>query len=184
MPTVLYSKAMASGLKFSPLYSDAYSNSIFTSFTNYLSAPSLIDLFIDSKGTLHNLNIQKYLNSNTYDTIGTLCQLTDSSEVLDFFTINCFNDAIKLALDTLPESSLNRSSNIIGTELATLSEYSAQVTAQLMLIFPEFGGIVDPFIFCGLEDDHSLLEKASTPDVKLYYPEPFIASPSFVHEDL
>jgi hypothetical protein len=172
---------MACELKFSPSYSGAYANSIFTNFTDYLSAPSLIDLFIDSKGTLHNINIQKYLNSNTYDVMGTLCELTDSSEVLDFFTINCFNDTIKLALDSLPESSLNHSSAVIGNELAVLSEYSAQVTAQLMLIFPEFSGIVDPFIFCGLEDDHSLLEKASTPDVKLYYPEPFIASPSFVH---
>jgi hypothetical protein len=29
-----------------------------------------------------------------------------------------------------------------------------------------------------------LQEVVSTPDVKLYYPEPFIASPSFVHEEL
>jgi hypothetical protein len=27
-------------------------------------------------------------------------------------------------------------------------------------------------------------ETLSTPDFKLYYPEPFIASPSFVHEDI
>jgi hypothetical protein len=30
----------------------------------------------------------------------------------------------------------------------------------------------------------AVYESLSTPDFKLYYPEPFIASPSFVHEDL
>jgi hypothetical protein len=28
------------------------------------------------------------------------------------------------------------------------------------------------------------LQNLSTPDFKLYYPEPFIASPSFVHEEV
>jgi hypothetical protein len=33
-------------------------------------------------------------------------------------------------------------------------------------------------------EDNSLYENLSTPDFKLHYPEPFIASPSFVHEEL
>jgi hypothetical protein len=32
--------------------------------------------------------------------------------------------------------------------------------------------------------DGSLYNTLSTPNVKLYYPEPFIATPSFAHEDI
>jgi hypothetical protein len=35
-----------------------------------------------------------------------------------------------------------------------------------------------------LTDLDSFVEELSTPPVKLYYPEPFVASPSFIHEDL
>jgi hypothetical protein len=34
------------------------------------------------------------------------------------------------------------------------------------------------------DTDGTLYDALSTPDTKLYYPEPFIASPSFAHEDL
>ena len=38
--------------------------------------------------------------------------------------------------------------------------------------------------FSDIDIDSNTQESLSTPDVKLYYPEPFIASPSFVHEEL
>jgi hypothetical protein len=46
-----------------------------------------------------------------------------------------------------------------------------------------FGFVLDLFGFV-LELDESVFETLSTPDLKIFYPEPFIASPSFVHEDL
>ena len=55
---------------------------------------------------------------------------------------------------------------------------------SLTYIFPEFTDVLTGLEFHCIEDDGSLTEALSTPDVKLYYPEPFIASPSFVHEDL
>jgi hypothetical protein len=47
--------------------------------------------------------------------------------------------------------------------------------------------LVDLEIFYPTEDiDHSLYieQDIATPESKLYYPEPFIASPSFVHEEI
>jgi hypothetical protein len=35
-----------------------------------------------------------------------------------------------------------------------------------------------------LDSDDGVFEALSTPDLKIFYPEPFVASPSFVHEDL
>jgi hypothetical protein len=37
---------------------------------------------------------------------------------------------------------------------------------------------------CSKAEERNLIEEVSTPFVKLYYPEPFIASPSFVHEEV
>jgi len=33
-------------------------------------------------------------------------------------------------------------------------------------------------------EDRVVLQTSSVPDTKLYYPEPFVASPSFVHEEI
>jgi hypothetical protein len=55
---------------------------------------------------------------------------------------------------------------------------------NLLVIFPEKTIQFEYFEFSGMDSDSSLYEILSTPDSKIYYPEPFIASPSFVHEDL
>jgi hypothetical protein len=75
-------------------------------------------------------------------------------------------------------------SQMLAAEIHQTSISMAHATTAAASFNPEFYSIVEPLLFLGIEDDDSLREKASTPDVKLYYPEPFIASPSFVHEDL
>jgi hypothetical protein len=40
------------------------------------------------------------------------------------------------------------------------------------------------FELSNLESDEGVFEALSTPDLKIFYPEPFIASPSFVHNDI
>jgi hypothetical protein len=40
------------------------------------------------------------------------------------------------------------------------------------------------FWFSDTDTDSITQQNISIPDVKLYYPEPFIASPSFVHEEI
>jgi hypothetical protein len=50
--------------------------------------------------------------------------------------------------------------------------------------FPEKVMHFENFEMSNLESDEGVFEALSTPDLKIFYPEPFIASPSFVHEDL
>jgi hypothetical protein len=57
-------------------------------------------------------------------------------------------------------------------------------TENLLNIFPEKAIQFEYFEFSEISNDPSLYEILSTPELKIYYPEPFIASPSFVHEDL
>ena len=54
----------------------------------------------------------------------------------------------------------------------------------LRRVFPQFEEELFLFETLSYDDDSSLYDDLSTPDVKLFYPEPFIASPSFVHEDV
>jgi len=55
---------------------------------------------------------------------------------------------------------------------------------KLTEFFPERVMYFENFELSNLENDEGVFEALSTPDLKIFYPEPFIASPSFVHEDL
>jgi hypothetical protein len=55
---------------------------------------------------------------------------------------------------------------------------------ELIKIFPSIEDDIELLDLWTRFGEECLQEVESTPDVKLYYPEPFIASPSFVHEDL
>tara|TARA_B100000795_G_scaffold165998_1_gene124876 strand:- start:238 stop:882 length:645 start_codon:yes stop_codon:yes gene_type:complete len=55
---------------------------------------------------------------------------------------------------------------------------------DLISFFPERTIHFENFELSNLESDEGVFELLSTPDLKIFYPEPFVASPSFVHEDL
>jgi len=55
---------------------------------------------------------------------------------------------------------------------------------SLINFYPERVLYFENFELSNLESDEGIFEALSTPDSKIFYPEPFIASPSFVHEDL
>ena len=58
------------------------------------------------------------------------------------------------------------------------------------LVYPELAGFpeeetpITMAVVCAIAAEESIAEEIATPFIKLYYPEPFIASPSFVHEEL
>jgi hypothetical protein len=54
----------------------------------------------------------------------------------------------------------------------------------LRQLFPKFQKQLEFFDVLSYDIDGSLYSSLSTPNVKLYYPEPFIATPSFMHEDI
>jgi len=68
-----------------------------------------------------------------------------------------------------------------GIQGATKPHYNID---ELRDLFPQFREDIEMFEVLSYDTDGTLYDALSTPDVKLYYPEPFIASPSFAHEDL
>jgi hypothetical protein len=51
-------------------------------------------------------------------------------------------------------------------------------------IFPQLDDLVGEMDLAARYGEEELEECESTPDVRLHYPEPFVASPSFVHEEI
>lgn len=72
--------------------------------------------------------------------------------------------------------------NYINDILLLTPSYN-DITA-LTNFFPEKVIQFENFELSNMEPEEGVFEALSTPDLKIFYPEPFIASPSFVHEDL
>lgn len=128
-------------------------------------------------------DIQKFLNMNTDTAVSDLYNFSNSSQAYDLFCLDIFNNNTFYGTIGLEESPLFKASKSLAQDIESISSAKADACAMID-IFPEYGSIIEMLEFHSIEDDGSLTEALSTPDVKLYYPEPFIASPSFVHEDL
>jgi hypothetical protein len=150
--------------------------------SNFFSTPGVIDFF-GFKGTLLITDIQKFLNVNTDSSINSLYTFSNSAQAYDLFNLSIFNNTSFFNTAEFEANILFQTSKLLAHDIESISNAKADVVA-MMGIFPEYYGIIEMLEFHSIEDDGSLTEALSTPDVKLYYPEPFIASPSFVHEDL
>jgi hypothetical protein len=71
----------------------------------------------------------------------------------------------------------------LSTNIVNICNVKNDVVGLLDFL-PQYADEIQAFDLDALEADTSLLDELTTPDTKMYYPEPFIASPSFVHEDL
>jgi len=108
----------------------------------------------------------------------------NSSTAYDLYNANLFNNNKFFSTTDLESSFLFSTARLLAKDIETVSNAKNPDVVEMMNVFPEYANFLERFEFHNLEDDGSLTEALSTPDVKLYYPEPFIASPSFVHEDL
>ena len=156
--------------------------SCYDTSSDFFSAPGIFD-FYGSNGSLWSLHIQRFLNVNTDSHIHSLFNFTNSSRSYDLFHVDLFNSAKFFSTSDIQNNFLFSTAKILAQDIESLSTIKSDVDA-LRDLFPEYSNILERFEFHNIEDDGSLTEALSTPDVKLYYPEPFIASPSFVHEDL
>jgi|TARA_B110000259_G_scaffold140084_1_gene157742 hypothetical protein len=128
-------------------------------------------------------DVQKFLNVNTDSSIYSLFNFSNSSQAYDLFHVDLFNNDSFFSVADVESNFLFSTTKLLAQDIESLSIAKSEVET-LRDLFPEYSNILERFEFHNLEDDGSLTEALSTPDVKLYYPEPFIASPSFVHEDL
>ena len=143
---------------------------------DYLSAPNLLDTFnLGGDFNYDNSQFQflkentVFLNENTLTNIQLLDQ-SFSTNFLDYRTLVPTNTSFE-GIDSLVD------------DIKLVTPQNSDLDS-LIDFFPERVIHFENFELSNLESDEGVFETLSTPDLKIFYPEPFVASPSFVHEDL
>lgn len=156
----------------------------FESINDLFSLNSIINLFGFNENEIFLLKIQDYLINETSSIISNMetFNLFNFSENDKIF--NLFNDCGFFSVQDLQTSQLFELNKSLIQNIETAGIEFEESTSALRLIYPNFYDLIVDYELAISEDDGSLIDDLSTPDTKLRYPEPFIASPSFVHEDL
>ena len=156
----------------------------FESINDLFSFQSIIELFGFNENEIFLIKIQDFLISETLSTISrletfNLFNLTDEDKLY-----NLFNDCSFFSIEDLEKSNLFQINQTLIKNIETAGIEFTESTPTLRLVYPNFYDLITDYELAVVEDDGSLVDDLSTPDTKLHYPEPFVASPSFVHEDL
>jgi hypothetical protein len=143
---------------------------------DYFSAPNLLDTF-NLGGDFNYDNSQfQFLTNNTV-------LLTENS----IYNIQSWDDSLNL--NFLDYRTLLTNNDSLGylnnyiSDISLITPLNSDID-NLIEFFPERVMHFENFELSNLEPDEGVFEALSTPDLKIFYPEPFVASPSFVHEDL
>ena len=124
-------------------------------------------LVINTSSTIKNLEV--------FDLLG----LSENDKLFSLF-----NDYSFFSVKDLQNSELLSINKLLINNIETSGIEFAENTSALRLAYPNFYDLIVDYELAIVEDDGSMVDDLSTPDTKLHYPEPFVASPSFVHEDL
>jgi len=127
--------------------------------------------------------MQAFLESGTKNSVNAIYEMTLNSESANLFNLDLFFNSSSFDTNLIGKSPLLNLSEGLINELHFLSSPKNDAL-EMLNIFPQYRSEIEVFEILSCNIDNSLYENLSTPDFKLYYPEPFIASPSFVHEDL
>jgi hypothetical protein len=119
-------------------------------------------------GSLINISIRKHP-----------LRLTVKEMFLDLNIESLFNRESLFNEDTVNSFNFNGVSSYIEESSVLKNDLGSMID-----IFPELDELVGEMDLAARYGEEELEECESTPDVRLHYPEPFIASPSFVHEEI
>ena len=164
------------------------SNNLYSSSSNFFNVGNYIFTFVsdfhpDDQLKLHIHYYENMIEFCLRSSIESLRSLTLNNNVQNFFNCDLFNPVVV----NFSESTIFTDIQVITTELAVNMKQVTKPKNDIDLlreIFPQFADDMIMFEVLSYDDDGTLYDDLSTPDVKLYYPEPFVASPSFVHEDV
>jgi hypothetical protein len=99
------------------------------------------------------------------------------------FTVSSLNKIFNK--DSLFNEETVNSLNFNGISSYIVSSSNIKNDVNSMVnIFPQLDELVGEMDLAARYGEEELEAFESTPDVRLHYPEPFVASPSFVHEEI
>lgn len=135
--------------------------------SDFMSFPNMLDVLkIDDTNFLTLSSVLSEIKHVYSDSIITNFNFSDLN-LLNSSEYDNFNMFSFMSLDSMIENSKLKND-----------------VDELVKVFPSLEDDIEILDLWTRFGEEYLQEVESTPDVKLYYPEPFIASPSFVHEEL
>jgi heme/copper-type cytochrome/quinol oxidase subunit 2 len=151
---------------------------------NFFSLKNMIELFGCDDTTMFVLELQALCEANTTQTISKLSTSQYDLVINNVEFLESFNDHKFFSVSDLESTELSQITKALTQSMESSYGEAGENTNFMRRVYPDLSDLITDYEVSIVEDDGSLADQLSTPDTKLYYPEPFIASPSFVHEDL
>lgn len=155
---------------------------IANSFSDYLSFSAIRDVFgmyhPGYAGWVFTRSYSQWILSLISDDKSSYLQSWNNS----FIDANHLSGSVQMYGSFFTRDEFSHLGNMLS-EIVRLS-WLKNDPSSLLRVFPEYHDDITHALVCTYEDNMNFIDQVSTPFVKLYYPEPFIASPSFVHEEL
>ena len=157
---------------------------LYNNSSNFFNPSTIMDIFFDQT----NLNflipqLQNLLNTNTHNFILDLWDFSHNNDFVISYNSDLVLSNLIFPVNTFDNTAIFNISNLILNEISFLTKPKTD-PFKIVEIIPEHQNTFEIFEVISLNIDNSLYEFLHLPEFKLYYPEPFIASPSFVHEEL
>jgi hypothetical protein len=158
--------------------------SIYNPASSYFSVPNILDTYGSYGETESSLAyIQQFFLQNTRTYAMDVMSMLKHQDVSSVFNFEVLLKGGNFSPATLETFRLKEVATSMARELQRVTAHKLDIDL-LIDVFPEFGLDIASFDMPLENEEITLYQTLSTPDFKLYYPEPFIASPSFVHEEL
>jgi hypothetical protein len=159
-------------------------NTIYGEIYDFFSLRNMIELFGCDDTHMFVLELQAFCAANTDQTITHLSSSQYDLVINNTAFLESFNDHKFFSVSDLESTELMHITKSLTQSMESSYGESGEDTDAVRRFYPDLSDLITDYEVSVMEDDGSLADQLSTPDTKLYYPEPFIASPSFVHEDL
>ena len=164
------------------------SNNLYSSSSNFFNVGNYITTFLIDITPYDQLELSIHYYQNMIEfclrpSIRSLRNLTLNDNIQNFFDCPLFNDVVFSFVDSVMFINMQNITLELANNIKQVTTPKNNIDL-LRQIFPQFEDEMIMFEVLSYDDDGTLYDDLSTPDVKLYYPEPFVASPSFVHEDV
>ena len=156
----------------------------FEATNDLFSFQRIIELFGFNDNEIFILKIQNFILSKSQVLISHMETLNLFKTVNGHKLCSALNNCNFFSIEDLLKSNLFKINQSLLKNIETAGIEFTDSIPTLRLVYPNFYDLITDYELAVTEDDGSLIDDLSTPDTKLHYPEPFVASPSFVHEDL
>lgn len=163
--------------------SDAYWD-VISPVSQYMSFGNLMDTFWCLKGyeTSLVIGLQDFVRTNMPHFVN-ISRSDFFLDLKDLLVIGHLDTSSFVSVNFFKNSELYQILNLYVEDLWKVTQLFNDPD-KLEDIFPQFWGYISLFDAGSIDLDGTLYANVSAPTTKIFYPEPFIASPSFVHEDL